>query len=109
MQSSYDVLRKQSTTQNLQFHHSIIKDVFAVQGIPAAVAYTSTRGMETTGKYSFVQGLDPDQKYVLEETTLKKQILIPTEAQNKAISLGPFPTSSASSNIRFLLYGNEQQ
>ena len=72
MQSSYDVFRKQSMTQNLQFHHSIIKDVFATQENLTGAAYTSPRVLGKTSKYFFSPDRDPGPKYGFVGTTQTK-------------------------------------
>ena len=72
MQSSYDVFRKQRMTQNLQFHHSTVKDVFATQESPVEAAYRSTRALGTTSKYSSSPDRDPGLKYGFVGTTQTK-------------------------------------
>ena len=72
MQSSYDVFRKQSMTQNLQFHHSTVKDVFATQESPVEAAYISIRALGTTSKYSSSPDRDPGLKCEFVGTTQTK-------------------------------------
>lgn len=59
-------------TQNLQFHHSTIKDVFAALESPVEAVYLSTRVLGTTSKYSSSPDRDPGLKYGLVATTQTK-------------------------------------
>lgn len=59
-------------TQNLQFHHSTIKDVFATQESLVEAAYMSTRVLGTTSKCSSSPDRDPGLKYEPVGTTQTK-------------------------------------
>lgn len=59
-------------TQNLQFHHSTVKDVFATQESPVEAAYMLIRALGTTSKYSSSPDRDPGLKCEFVGTTQTK-------------------------------------